>query len=205
MSEKRVTLVLVDTCAFRDANSDFPGISKKLLPSFFSSIEEKGILLLSHPILENEIFKHIEDSGLYKNYQTLNNNLRKCSDTLKYLDCYDDSFISKLNNIDLREKLFESFKKHYKNSVQLQYGNPADIFSQYFNGEPPFSTTGDKKHEFPDAFVIDAAKKYLAEHPNDILLVVSKDGDWNSAFADMYNVVISDSLQDAITRINNIH
>ncbi len=61
--ENRITLILIDTCAFRDANSDFPGIVKSLLPSFFSTADEKGITLLTHPVLENEIHKHIEDSG----------------------------------------------------------------------------------------------------------------------------------------------
>lgn len=37
--ENRITLILIDTCAFRDANSDFPGIVKSLLPSFFTDAE----------------------------------------------------------------------------------------------------------------------------------------------------------------------
>lgn len=31
---ERITSVLVDACAFRDVNSDFLGIIRKLLPSF---------------------------------------------------------------------------------------------------------------------------------------------------------------------------
>jgi hypothetical protein len=204
MDNKRITLILVDTCAYRDANSDFPGISKQLLPAFFSAAKEKGILLLTHPVLENEILKHIENSGLYKDYNSLSNYLRKCSETLKYLDCFDEGLFSKISDMDIRAKLFDSFKQHYENAVQLEYGDPATVFAQYFKGDPPFSTTGDKKHEFPDAFVIDATKKYLAEHPNDILLIVSKDGDWKSSFEGMDNIDACDSIQDALTKINGI-
>lgn len=204
MDNKRVTLVLVDTCAYRDANSDFPGIFKQLLPAFFSASKEKGILLLTHPILENEILKHIEDSGLYKNYNSLGNNLRKSSETLKYLGCFDEDLFSRIGNIDIRSELFDSFKHHYQDAIILGYGDPATVFSQYFKGEAPFAETGDKKSEFPDAFVIDATKKYLAEHPNDILLVVSKDGDWKSSFEEMDNVVKCDSVEDALTIINSI-
>lgn len=82
--ENRITLILIDTCAFRDANSDFPGIAKSLLPSFFSTADEKGITLLTHPVLENEIHKHIEDSGIFKDYQSLLTQLRKCTSTLKH-------------------------------------------------------------------------------------------------------------------------
>ena len=66
--ENRITLILIDTCAFRDANSDFPGIVKSLLPSFFSTADEKGITLLTHPVLENEIHKHIEDLKTTSHY-----------------------------------------------------------------------------------------------------------------------------------------
>lgn len=204
MDIERITLVLVDTCAFRDTNSDFPGISKQLLPAFFSTAKEKEVLLLTHPVLENEIFKHIENSGLYKDYNSLSNCLRKCGGTLKYLDCFNEELFSKISNVDIRTKIFESFKQHYSDAVQLEYGDPATVFSQYFKGEAPFSTTGDKKHEFPDAFVIDAAKKYLAEHPNDVLLVVSKDGDWKASFEGIDNVVKCDSIEDALTMLNSI-
>ena len=204
MDNKRITLILVDTCAFRDANSDFPGISKQLLPAFFSAAKEKGILLLTHPVLENEILKHIENSGLYKDYNSLSNCLRKFSETLKYLDCFDEELFSKIRDVDIRAKLFDSFKQHYENAVQLEYGDPATVFEQYFKGDPPFATKGDKKHEFPDAFVIDATKKYLAEHPNDVLLVVSKDGDWKSSFEEMDNIDACDTIQDALTKISNI-
>ena len=148
MDNKRVTLVLVDTCAYRDANSDFPGIFKQLLPAFFSASKEKGILLLTHPILENEIFKHIEDSGLYKNYNSLGNNLRKCGETLKYLGCFDEDLFSRIGNIDIRSKLFDSFKQHYQDAIILGYGDPATVFSQYFKGEAPFAETGDKNPSF---------------------------------------------------------
>lgn len=139
-------------------------------PLFFSTAKEKEVLLLTHPVLENEVLKHIENSGLYKDFNSLGNCLRKCGETLNYLDCFNEELFSKINNIDIRTKLFDSFKQHYSDAVQLEYGDPATVFFQYFNGKAPFSSTGDKKHEFPDAFVIDATKKYLAEHPNDILL-----------------------------------
>ena len=110
MDIERITLILVDTCAFRDANSDFPGISKQLLPAFFSTAKEKEVLLLTHPVLENEVFKHIENSGLYKDFNSLGNCLRKCGGTLNYLDCVNEELFSKINNIDIRAKLFNSFK-----------------------------------------------------------------------------------------------
>lgn len=203
-SSERITTILVDTCAFRDANSDFAGISKQLLPSFFASIEEKELVLLNHPILTQEIKKHIADSGLCKDFQGLISQIRKCTDVLKFLDCYDDNLFSFISQINIQEKIYESFKQHYRHAVELEYVDPALIFDLYFNGTPPFALTSKKKYEFPDAFVIEAAKQYLEEHPNDVLLVVTKDEDWISAFKDNKYISICSSITEAIKKINGI-
>lgn len=100
--ENRITLILIDTCAFRDANSDFPGIVKSLLPSFFSTIDEKGIALLTHPVLENEIRKHIVDSSIFKDYQSLLTQLRKCTSTLKHYKLDDVLLSSKISELDIQ-------------------------------------------------------------------------------------------------------
>lgn len=204
MENNRITLVLVDTCAYRDANSDFPGILKRLLPSFFSTVKEKRIVLLTHPILENEIYKHIEDSGLYKDYQALVTQLNRCNETLKYIQCYNDILFSKICDMDIKKQLLESYRQHYNSAIRLDYGNPAEVFENYFNGNPPFAISGKKKNEFPDAFVFNATKKFLEKHPNDVLLIVSKDNDWKNAFEKLDNTVYCESISDALTRISSI-
>ena len=78
MDIERITLILVDTCAFRDTNSDFPGISKQLLPAFFSTAKEKEVLLekaaKGRQILVNSQFENQASVEKYteearKNYQ----------------------------------------------------------------------------------------------------------------------------------------
>lgn len=130
--DERITTILVDTCAFRDANSDFIGISSMLLPSFFSVIKEKDILLLTHPILEREIEKHIEDSGIYKDYQSLVSHINKCKDVLRYANCCDEELFSKIADYNIKNQTFRAYKKYYKNAVKLDYPNPELIFELYF-------------------------------------------------------------------------
>lgn len=113
--DERITTILVDTCAFRDANSDFIGISSMLLPSFFSVIKEKDILLLTHPILEREIEKHIEDSGIYKDYQSLVSHINKCKDVLRYANCCDEELFSKIADYNIKNQTFRAYKKYYRN------------------------------------------------------------------------------------------
>lgn len=49
-----------------------------------------------------------------------------------------------------------------------------DVFEKYFAGEPPFGNAETKKHEFPDAFAIQALAEYTEE--NDLpMFVVSGD------------------------------
>lgn len=199
--DERITTILVDTCAFRDANSDFIGISSMLLPSFFSVIKEKDILLLTHPILEREIEKHIEDSGIYKDYQSLVSHINKCKDVLRYANCCDEELFSKIADYNIKNQTFRAYKKYYKNAVKLDYPNPELIFELYFLSKPPFAPTGKKKCEFPDAFVIEATKQYINEHPNDVLLVVSKDNDWVKSFWGVDNVIICESIVEAIKKI----
>lgn len=203
-TNNRITTILVDTCAFRDANSDFIGVNSMLLPSFFSSIQDKEMLLLTHPILEKELDKHIEDSGLYRDYQNLLSQLNKCRDVLEYANCNDNELFEKIAEFDIKKQTYNAYVDYYKDAVRLDYPDPELIFDLYFSSKPPFATAGKKKNEFLDAFVIESAKQYMEEHSNDILLVVSKDNDWRNSFADLDEVIMCESIDEALKKINSI-
>ncbi|WP_263359619.1 PIN domain-containing protein [Acidicapsa ligni] len=49
-----------------------------------------------------------------------------------------------------------------------------DVFKKYFSAEPPFGTAENKRHEFPDAFVVEALAGWT-EGENSDLLVVTDD------------------------------
>jgi hypothetical protein len=202
-NEERITSILVDTSAFAEANSDFIGLRSRLLPAFFENIETKGILLITHPILDNEIYKHIEDSSIFRNYQDLVKKLKQCNILLENIGCSDEKLFQKIEEFDVREYTFETYKNNFVDAVRLPYVNAEMIFEKYFNSIPPFSS-GKKKSEFPDAFVIEAVKQYLSEHTNEILLVVSKDSDWEKSFENERNVVICDSISSANNMLNSI-
>lgn len=52
--------------------------------------------------------------------------------------------------------------------------------------------------------MIEATKQYINEHPNDVLLVVSKDNDWVKSFWGVDNVIMCESIVEAIKKINSI-
>ena len=202
-STERITAVLVDTSAYRHANSDFIGVYSSTLPLFFEAIKEKDVLLLSHPILEREIENHITNSSIYKDHNGLSSLLRKCQKTLEYFDCHNDEYFKRIINLDIKSNTLETFSNHYSKAVRLDYPKPEVVFDQYFAVKPPFSSSK-KKAEFPDAFVIQSAKEFLLSHENEILLVVSSDNDWKTAFSDTENVVFCSSLSKAVAMINSI-
>lgn len=204
MSEKaRITAVLIDTSSYRKANCDFIGINSKTLPSFFDAIEQKELLLLTHPILNKEVEKHIEESGLCQDYKNLISQVHKSKNVLKSLG-HNEDVIEEIISYDLKSAVVSEYNEIMKKAVNLDYPDPSIVFDLYFSAKPPFAEIGKKKHEFPDAFVIESAKEYIEEHYNDVLLVVSNDNDWENAFKDIENVIVCKSIDDAITMINNI-
>lgn len=63
--------------------------------------------------------------------------------------------------------------------------NIADLMKRYFQPSLPFESSGDKKHEFPDAVALIALESWAEEHKKPILLV-SNDRGWQ-AFAEASN------------------
>lgn len=203
-SEKRITAVLVDTSVFQKANFDFPGIKSAKLVSFFGAVKAKEILLLTHPILEQEIEKHLSKSKLYVEHDNLVKALGRNKDLLEWAGLLQDANLEQINQFDVKARLAESFRQYYKDAVSLEYVDPQLVFELYFASKPPFSATGDKKHEFPDAFVIEAIGQFLDSHPNEILLVASNDNDWKTALEGHPRVQFCSDINEATDTINSI-
>ncbi len=199
----RYTVVIIDTSAFHDANSDFLGINSEMLPSFFEALKEKDILLLAHPVIDGEIKKHLSDSSLVKNQQKLETYLNKNEKLLRIAGCYDGGLINKIKAYDIKDRLYKEYLNIYDDAVRLPYPSMETVFEKYFKAIPPFADTGKKKAEFPDAVIIESVRDYMKEHDNDSLLVVSRDGDWEEAFEDD-NVRVVDSIEKAITLVNEM-
>ncbi len=203
-NNNRITMVVVDTSVLQIANFDFLGIKSDVLPLFFNAIKEKSIMLVSHPILESEILRHIEESSICKNQKTLFNMINKNKKILELSGLDIETLTSKLEGFDAKEKLAKAFLENYSSAKKLSYSDPAIIFNKYFNAVPPFSATGDKKNEFPDAFIIQAIKDYLEKHPKERALIISNDNDWISAFGMSEQIVICNRIEEGTEKINEI-
>lgn len=74
--ERRITAVLIDTSVYHNRQCDFAGITSEMIPTFLQLMENNHIPVLSHPILDNEVRKHIKESQIVERAVALANPLK---------------------------------------------------------------------------------------------------------------------------------
>ena len=94
--------------------------------------------------------------------------------------------------------LTEAYKEFAENFIMLPYVDAQEVFADYFSTKPPFSATGDKKSEFPDAFVLKGLLKYCNENVDAQVLVVSSDPDWEKTLLNHAQIHLVKTLKDAL-------
>ncbi|MDO4730602.1 MAG: PIN domain-containing protein [Clostridia bacterium] len=144
-----IDAVIVDTSAYHKEQCDFIGVYNKILLAFFDLLKERKIILLSHPVLQGEIKKHIGESELISKLSNLKVLLRKYKDVFSLVNCSADEITASIDDLNLHSKLTEAFELEYKKAVELPYPDVEKIFEQYFATEPPFSSSGNKKKRVP--------------------------------------------------------
>lgn len=201
--ENIIDAVIVDTSALQAYQFDFAGWTSQILPSFFNILSERSIRLLNHYVLDCEIQKHISESEVIKKLVGLSQTFNRNKDFLKLINISADDAIEKLRSLDIENVVLQEYMKYYSCSYMLPFTDPERIFKAYFSSEPPFSSTGEKKSEFPDAFIIDAVKEQLLKNTGMNILVVSSDNDWKDALEQLERVVFCTSIDQAMQTIQD--
>lgn len=73
-----------------------------------------------------------------------------------------------------------------------------EVMMRFFDGKPPFSASGSKKHEFPDAVALLALEKW-SERSGHKVLVVSRDTDWQRYCSQSSRLVATADLRAALS------
>ena len=196
-----IDAVIVDTSAYEKEQFDFLGIYSSTVPSFLSLLEEMQLNLLSHPILQEEIKKHILNSKIVQRVEEFPVTISRNKNILSLIGISPETITEKLKTLDLAQKLTSAFESVYQRALMLPYPDPKNIFDAYFSNRPPFSAAKNKKSEFPDAFVLEAIKKYLKGHPYSSIIAISDDSDWADALEGTDRVILVSSIDDAIKAI----
>lgn len=195
--------VIIDTSALENFQFDFCGWTTKTLPSFFNFLKEQNILLLSHPVLDGEIKKHIVHSQLFEKFNGLKQNIQRNKDFYGLIGISPEDAIKRLSELDVEKILLSKYNDLFCNAKMLPFSSPEKVFEKYFSSFPPFSENGNKKSEFPDAFIIESVNNYLQKNTFKNILVISKDKDWKQAFEEVERVSFCESIDDALKRIQS--
>lgn len=105
----------------------------------------------------------------------------------------------KNDDINIAEQRVDTFIENTGAKVVPASGNVEldEIIKKYFNSEPPFSETGKKKKEFPDAIALMSLENWAKEHDTKIL-AVADDKDWEEFAGSSKYIDIIKELPDAI-------
>jgi len=196
--EKTITAVMIDTSAYHNRQCDFAGMTTAMIPTFLRLMESNHIPVLSHPILDAEVRKHLNESEIIKKTQNLIDALKKSKGILASLGLSSAELMETITTEKVEGILFEEYEVFCKNFVMLPYVAAQEVFDDYFSAKPPFSATGHKKAEFPDAFVLKSLLQYCTSNPNAQVLVVSSDSDWQNALLNNTQINFAATLQAAL-------
>lgn len=196
--ERKVDAVMIDTSAYHKNQCDFEGVTNSIIPMLLRLLVANNIILLTHPILESEIKKHINESELVTRIGHLQTSLRKYNRQLQMIGVSAEDLIEKLDKLGMAKKLSCCFDAFYRSATAVPDVEANAVFDDYFNARPPFSSTGNKKAEFPDAFILKGIKEYCEENPSSTILVISDDSDWVRTLDQHKQILVKSSLEESM-------
>lgn len=197
--ELQTRLVFIDTSAFEKKNYQF---GQHALGRLQELIEDEKIHLLITDVTRKEIDSHLkhkseEAASMIKKMQRDAMFLRNTPD----LDCH--GIFTKIKGDDIYAVISEKFddfvENGYVETIDVSTVNPQVVFDAYFNNLPPFGKES-KKHEFPDAFALEAIKQVSLARGYSAY-IVSDDGDMKSFCEKEDNFIHLENVDDLIDLI----
>lgn len=164
-------IVYIDTSVFISENFFAPG---NRINSLAKLAKEGKVRLVMPEITRQEVIKHIK-SAVRQSWKAFNNESRVFRNNPE-VDAWRKGTDEK-QEIEKILDLFEKFlaDSHVKILDYSYCDNAEKVFTDYFGHRKPFGE-GQKKDEFPDAFVLTSLEKYSKEI-NQHVVVLSADGD----------------------------
>ena len=169
-------------------------------------IDENKIKLYTNSVVIGEVKKHINDniSSVINALEKIKiKDLKKISESL--IEGTKLTFMFSDFEADMIKKeaisKFEKFLVDYKVEILDNQGiNIDSIITDYFNNNPPFEESINKKCEFPDALIISKLKNHFSK--NLPLYVISNDDGFRSAFNNLSGFKCMNSINMLLDNIN---
>ncbi len=192
--------LFIDTNIYRKLNYNFSHHLLKKLKDY--CIYEKFNIYSSLVVIE-EVKSNIRKDSIEAHNKIMS--LIKNTYILKSLpDDLIHGYLQELKDLNIESILiahFENFIEETKTIILDYNGIKIEkIFSDYFQGNPPFSNKTKKKFEFPDSVIIEQIK-LLCKELKSRFYVITNDDDFIHAFDQYENVHIFTSIEQFLDSI----
>ena len=200
--DKEYEAILVDTSIF-----DRYGLRlEKGLLGKLSQFKESDIDYLLPDVIKGEIKSHLEKK-VKSSRASLEKALNDAEDHLFFdgskLNSAKSTLIDSREIEDIVANRIDNFIAN-TGAIVLECGNYISItnlLDKYFQNDPPFAETGNKKSEFPDAIVLLATEAWAKEEGIQVLAVAS-DKDWKNYCDTSTNIDYIEDLANALSKFN---
>ena len=170
VSTSRANYVYLDTESYEAASYDFAGTRLKALAKH---LESGRLKLITTDITKAEVRCRMTDNlrgelAALRKWRRRARTLRTAS-RLRRTGLFVD-----LDATDLAQRLYDEFegflRTHGAICIDAIKQSAVPVFRRYFSQEPPFGT-GEKRREFPDAFVLEALVDWTGRRSDDAFVV----------------------------------
>lgn len=167
----------IDTSTFREAGY---GFDRGLLAQL-EQFAQSPVQVVISEIVHREMSRHLTDS-VAKARAALEKGLKEAEQEMMASKS-DTSRARKAvlpNGTDeeiVQRRLDQFYGRCSATVLPSDSVSTREVLDRYFNQQPPFAATGDKKREFPDAYALISLQKW-AEIQNFKVIVVSGDAGW---------------------------
>lgn len=200
--DKSYNVVLVDT-------SIFIGNGLRLETGLLGKLRQfkkTSIDILLPDVIKNEIQSHLEKK-IKISRSALEKSINDAGDHL----FFDGSALNEAKKLlidsDEIKKLAQSRLDNFIRDTDAlevdcnDYVSVGEILSQYFSNKPPFSETGKKKNEFPDAIVLFAVEEWAKQEGKSVL-AITQDKDWKSYCESSLNIDYEEDFTAGLASFN---
>jgi len=158
--------------------------------------------LIISEIVQEELLSHLTEKTkeVKKNVE---DSLRKAKEYWKF-DSQEIEKVKKslFDGYEVEEFVSERFDEFIENTslevIKAQdYLSVEDLIQKYFRAKPPFSETGKKKNEFPDAIALMSLESWAIKNETKII-AVTLDNDWKNFSKDSKYLYCTDDLAGAL-------
>ena len=164
------------------------------------SLKDTPVRVVITDVVRNELIKHT--TRFYQDLINKNNDSNRKNHEHGLIENIPDKIVQhKEANEFAIKKIDEYLAALGCATIDINAISLVEVMDRYFKSEPPFSKSGDKKNEFPDAVSL-LALQHFATANSYRILAISGDKDWQRFADDVQYLDLVKEVSDGLDLIN---